>query len=1130
MDVAVWLHGLGLQQYEQAFRDNAIDAVILPELTSEDLRDLGVNLVGHRRKLLAAIAALSSGNAANPVAAAPVVERRLLTVMFCDLVGSTALSVSRDPEDLRDLIAAYHHAVADVVKRFEGFVARYMGDGILIYFGYPRAHEDDAERASRCALEIVEAISGLKLAEVLQARIGIATGMVVVGGGASEHDVVGETPNLAARLQTLAEPNTALIDENTRRLVGGLFEYRDLGEVEARGFVGTVLAWKILRPSTVTSRFEALRASSLTPLIGRNEEIELLLRRWQRAKKGEGQVVLLSGEPGIGKSRIAAVLAERLLGEPHYHLRYFCAPHHQSTALHPVITHLEHAAGFARDDSTAVKLDKLRRLFGEGRLGQLRRRVAYQATQRSRGRDQEAELLQLTLAGVRQALVADLLSLPTAGVLPDNLSPQRKKERTLEALLELLQDLSRKRPVLMVFEDVHWIDPTSRELLDLTIERIRQLPVLLIITFRPEFQEAWSGASHVSTLALNRLDANEGEALAEVVAGKSLPRAVVAHISSRTDGVPLFIEELTRTVIESGSLRDDRHRFILDRPLPALSIPPSLHASLLARLDRLGTIAKEVAQVGAAVGRDFSYALLAAVAQRSEPELRGALSLLVGAGLVFQRGILPDATFLFKHALVQDAAYSTLLRGPRQALHGEIAGALEARFSEAVETQPELLAQHYAEAGLVEKSIACWGKAGYRSTVRSAMAEAAAQFHRGLDQLALLPNTPERRRQELEFYSALGAALTTAKGYAAPEVGEAYARARELWDQLGSPSEFLHIPRGQSIYYALRGQFDLALRADEDLLRLSRQRNDRARLALAYTSSGRTLMFIGRLGLSRSHLEEALTLYDAVSDGALVDQAGTDPCVNAQAVLASVYLCLGYPDQALKRSKTAIADARRLGHQASLAVTLALSARLHLLLEDDDGTLGEHAGLLVAMSTEQSFAYWRAVGTIYDGWVRVKHGDVAEGIWMIRRGSTAYSATGATALVPFHLGLLSRAYEIASQIDEAVILLDDALHMVEHTGERWFAPELYRRKGQLMLPQGRAEATEEFYRKALSIAQEQEAKLWELRAAMSLAQLRRDQGRRAEARDLLAPIYGWFTEGFDTPDLKAAKPLLDELG
>jgi len=372
--------------------------------------------------------------------------------------------------------------------------------------------------------------------------------------------------------------------------------------------------------------------------------------------------------------------------------------------------------------------------------------------------------------------------------------------------------------------------------------------------------------------------------------------------------------------------------------------------------------------------------------------------------------------------------------------------------------------------------------------------------------------------------------LTTAKGYAAPEVGEAYARARELWEQLGSPSEFLHIPRGQSIYYALRGQFDLALRADEDLLRLSRQRNDRARLALAYTSSGRTLMFIGRLGLSRSHLEEALTLYDAVSDGALVDQAGTDPCVNAQAVLASVYLCLGYPDQALKRSKIAIADARRLGHQASLAVTLALSARLHLLLEDDDGTLGEHAGLLVAMSTEQSFAYWRAVGTIYDGWVRVKHGDVAEGIWMIRRGSTAYSATGATALVPFHLGLLSRAYEIASQIDEAVILLDDALHMVEHTGERWFAPELYRRKGQLMLPQGRAEATEEFYRKALSIAQEQEAKLWELRAAMSLAQLRRDQGRRAEARDLLAPIYGWFTEGFDTPDLKAAKALLDELG
>ena len=685
-----------------------------------------------------------------------------------------------------------------------------MGDGILIYFGYPHAHEDDAERAAHCALAILEAVSGLKLAEELCARIGIATGTVVVGGGAPEHDVVGETPNLAARLQSLAEPNTVLVDENTRRLIGGLFEYHDLGAVEARGFTGMVSAWQVLRSSAVASRFEALRAIMPTPLVGRGEELEILLRRWERAKKGEGQAVLLSGEPGIGKSRLTAALAERLHEQPHHHLRYFCAPHHQDTSLHPVITHLEHAAGFSRDEPPAAKLEKLRRFFGQGRLGHLRRRVAAHAGQRSRNSEQETELSLLAVAGVRQALIADLLSLPTGGALSQmNLSPQRKKERTLEALLGLLEDLSRKRPVLMVFEDVHWIDPTSRELLDLTIERIRRLPVLLIITFRPEFPEAWSGAAHVSTLLLNRLDTGEGTILAEMVAGKPLPSEVVANIANRTDGVPLFVEELTRAVVESGLMRDEGERYALDRPIPLFAIPPSLHASLLARLDRLGPTAKEIAQIGAAIGRDFSYELLAAVAQRAEAELREALSRLVDAGLVLQRGVPPDAVYLFKHILVQDAAYGTLLRSPRRQLHARIAEALEAHTPELMHTQPELFAQHYSEAELIEKSVVYWRKAGHTSTLRSAMAEAAAQFQKGLDQLALLPDSPERQREQLQLWTELGAALRFVKGQGAPETGHSFSRARELWERLGSPSEFLHVPYGQSRYHAYRGELDL---------------------------------------------------------------------------------------------------------------------------------------------------------------------------------------------------------------------------------------------------------------------------------------------------------------------------------
>jgi class 3 adenylate cyclase/predicted ATPase len=1112
MDVTEWLQKLGLDQYEQAFRANEIDAEVLPSLTAEDLKDLGITLVGHRRLLLSAIVSLraqagaAAGDESRDVPVPIDAERRQLTVMFCDIVGSTALSARLDPEDLRDVIGAYHRAIAEIVATSDGFVSRYMGDGVLAYFGYPQAHEDDAERAVRAGLGAIEAVGRLDVKGVkLQARVGIATGLVVVGdlvgaGAAQEQTVVGETPNLAARLQALAEPDTAVISAGTRRLIGNLFECRDLGAVDVKGIAAPVPAWQVLRTSAVESRFEALRGSTLSPLVGRDEELDLLLRRWTRAKTGDGQVVLISGEAGLGKSRLTAALVERLRPEPHLRLRYFCSPHYQDSALYPFIDQLSRAAGFARDDPPASRMAKLESLV-------------------TQAEPPEEDV----------AFLVDLMSLPASERHPlPNLSAQRKKERTLEALIRQLEGLVGQMPAVLIFEDAHWSDPTSRELLDLAVERVRGLPVLLIVTFRPEFQPPWTGQPQVCMLALHRLDRHDRIVLAtQIAGGRTLPDEVIDQIVERTDGVPLFVEELTKSVLESGLLRAETDRYVVDGALPPMAIPTTLHASLLARLDRLASV-RLVAQIGAAIGREFSYSLLRTVSRLSEDELRSALDRLVESELIFERGAPPDAVYTFKHALVQDAAHGSLLRSTRQQLHARIAGALETHSPELLDTAPELFAQHYAEAGLVEKSVFYWGEAGRRSAARSAMAEAAAQFHNGLEQLALLPDTLERQRRELELRSGLGAVSMVWKGFAAPETGQAYARARALWEQLGSPSEFLQVPYGQSIHHLVRGELDVALHLDEGLLRLSVQHDDSTGLVMGHFSSGINLMFADRFASSRSHLERVLALYDPLFHHLLAHQAGTHPQVASQVYLGNVLFFLGFPDQALARSYAAVAEARRLAHPPSLALSLATGARL-LALADHATLLGQWTDELVALTKEQGFPHWRAHGTICRGWLKVHGGDVAEGINLLRNGSTAFRATGAEILAPYHLALWARACEIAGQMEEAVGLLDDALQIVERTGERWFLAELNRLKGQLLLREGQTGKAEGLYREALTIAQEQEAKLWELRAAASLARFWRDQGKHGAGYDLLATVYGWFTEGFDTPDLREARALLDEL-
>ncbi|MDA9505038.1 hypothetical protein XI09_10100 [Bradyrhizobium sp. CCBAU 11386] len=1115
MDVGGWLRKLGLEQYEAAFRDNQIDETVLPSLTAEDLKDLGVGLVGHRRKLLSAIAGLRAEAGAPTLifdtppakekAANDTAERRQVTVMFSDLVGSTSLSACMDPEDLREIISAYQTCVAGAVRRFEGFVAKYMGDGVLIYFGYPQAHEDDAERAVRAALEAIAAVGALKLSVRLQTRVGIATGLVVVGdligsGEAQERGIVGETPNLGARLQSLAEPNTVVIAESTRRLLGDLFELKDLGRQELKGIPGRIRAWAALRPSAVEGRFEALHAGGLTELIGRQEELDVLLRRWSKATTGHGQVVLLSGEPGIGKSRLTAAVVERLASEPYTRLRYFCSPQHTDSALYPIISQMERAAGFVHDDPIQAKLDKTDTL------------LAQTLTPR-----QDA------------ALLAEMLSLPNNGRYPSlELTAAQRRQKTFEALTAQLEALSKSSPVLMIFEDVHWIDPTSLEALSRTVDLLENLRVLLIITYRPEFNPPWIGKPHITEVHLNRLGEDESKAIIYRVSGNTLlPAGIRQDIIERTDGIPLFVEEMTKAVMEAGE--EGAERSAASFPSPSVAVPPSLHASLMARLDRLGSLAKEVAQVGAAIGRAFSYELLKSVAQRSSAELNGALDQLGSAELIFRRGMPPDAEYTFKHALVQDAAYSTLLRAPRQKLHARIAKVLEQLFPERANIEPELLARHFTNAGQAASAISYWLKAGRRAAERSADEEAVRHLRRGLEMLMTLPDSTQKDRQELDFQLALGTPLAAQHGYGNPLVGAARDRAIALCEKLGDTQHLLPSLYGQYAYCIASGKIPKALEYSERCQSLAARTGDRLARLIAHRAMGASLLEMGEFEAARAQLEQILAIDKAETDQSLSVLYVADPRASGLAYLALSLWALGYPDQAVAARQNAIKHARDANHaNTSGIVGIYAGAQLSLLLGDtkDVKSYVENLNALL----EARLPLWaKSCGQILSGWAIGCAEQLEDGIALMKHGIHA-----AEQQVRFHSphyhSLLAILQARAGDMQDSLSAIRKAKELIAETGESLWHADVLRIEGELRLLFGAStKEAEASFVQSLEVASKQRAKSFELRAAMSMARLWRHQGKRDEASELLAPVYGWFTEGFDTWDLKQAKTLLAEL-
>ena len=1106
-DLLTWLEGQGLSKYAGVLADNEVDFEILPALSEHDLEKIGIPL-GPRKKLLNALAGLRNGAASQARAHAegggsftPAGgERRQLTVMFCDMVGFTELASRLDPEVLQRIIHTYEDLCAVAITRYTGYVFQRLGDGIVAFFGYPLAHEGEAERAIHAGLEIIKSLSTLEVPEAgrIEARIGIATGVVVVVS--SEKGAVGETMNLAARLQGIAQPGSVVVSERVQRLGGGSFHYEDLGEQTLKGISRPTHAYRVLGVSEAASRFEAATQKGLTPLVGRAEEIGLLLEHWELARDGEGQVVLLSGEPGIGKSRILSALRERVEIRGARALQFQCSPYYVNSAFYPTIDNFERALRFGRDESAASRLDKLEALLVK-----------------HYGRP---------LEDVR--FIASLLSIPCEdryGAL--SLTPQRQKDETIRALVDLTEAAARGAPSVLLYEDVHWADPTTLEVLDLLIDRVLRFPLLIVLTHRPEFHNRWSGHGHVTTLNLSRLTrAQSGTLVRDLAGGKALPPNLLEQLLAKTDGVPLFVEELTKSVLESGELRDAGDRYEYSGATRAIAIPATLRDSLMARLDRYLPV-REIAQIGAAIGREFSYELISAVSPRSKAELDEALAQLTDSGLAFKRRAIPEAVYTFKHALVRDTAYDSLLQSRRQELHRKIARVVEQRLPAVKDTEPELLAHHYTEAGMIQEAVGYWVKAGHRAVDRSAYQEALGHLATGLGLVPSLPPGVARNKQELQLQTTRAAALQATQGFGGEETGRAYARARELCTELGDAPEVFPVLHGVFLFHMLRAEIQRGHDVASEFLRRAQGQDALTPLMFGHRTMGSALFQLGRFADAAEHLRQLRRLAESKDDESSIGMYGIHPRTAAPAFLSLTLYALGYPSQAQAAAMEALSHAQQVAHLHNLGYALYWSNLTGIQLRDL-GAVRERAERLQALGREQSLLQWAAFGTYQQGVALAGLGDIETGIARMKQGLNEYRALGSVLYVPSMEALLAGALARNGHRDEGMATLSGALARAQQAQQVWFEAELHRLLGELWRERA-PDVAESCFRQALDTAHRQGAKSWELRAATSLARLQRDRGKHEQAHQLLAPVYGWFTEGFETLDLQEAKALLEEL-